>query len=484
MAAVHRRRGAICPGILEVISRSSDEMRSLDSGGGVIFALVALQWGWVTHGSHGVERGCSHESRRWRRGKIDKAGQTAARSVVNCRKELGGRWADGRVWFCIFERVATNPDFKPRIDRKRPVWKVESEGCVWIHTGEDCRVAADGADGLSSPHALLARMLSLFTQTRSQCFSLDTRLDDWAHHRVPHHEKIDGFSLLSSAEPCARSLRWAASVTRKIGKLRLYLDKKLREVTRPYVWFTVLSPSSSPQPRSQLALDDTDQVSLHLLIHTRDVFADVLARIGDAGTLLRVSAPPRGRATNGTRVAERGIPCIHESKSSESGRAQLFARSSLSYHLVHPPSHLSATFWLSDMYELVDERQLLNRMSMGNYEDGEDYDVDVFLWYPSSRPEVVMLAGADNGAEIPFIYGREADDGLDDASLDWPPPSPTYSMVSDFMFPGRLEMDNAGYSNFFSSGLVLTSRQVTRRLDGFMRSFRKYLHRAIQRLKA
>ena len=43
---------------------------------------------------------------------------------------------------------------------------------------------------------------------------------------------------------------------------------------------------------------------------------------------------------------------------------------------------------------------LLGRMSTGDYDDDAEYDVDVFLWYPYSRPEVVVPAGVEYGVEV------------------------------------------------------------------------------------
>ncbi|TCD66834.1 hypothetical protein EIP91_000912 [Steccherinum ochraceum] len=123
-------------------------------------------------------------------------------------------------------------------------------------------------------------------------------------------------------------------------------------------------------------------------------------------------------------------------------------------------------------------------MSLGSYNDGEDYDFDVYLWYPSSRPEVVVPEGVDLGPEIPLIYERQLDDQLDDATSEWPSLSSTYSAASDYDFPCKRDMDKAGYSRFFSSGLVLTSQQVTRRLDGFIRTVGKHLKAIVQRFKA
>lgn len=75
------------------------------------------------------------------------------------------------------------------------------------------------------------------------------------------------------------------------------------------------------------------------------------------------------------------------------------------------------------------------------------------------------------------------------------------SVLSDFAFPGRREMDKAGYTNFFTSGLVMTvrrgpsfasvllrlihpqSQRVSHRIDGWLLTLREHLKAVVQRFK-
>ncbi|THH33632.1 hypothetical protein EUX98_g491 [Antrodiella citrinella] len=132
------------------------------------------------------------------------------------------------------------------------------------------------------------------------------------------------------------------------------------------------------------------------------------------------------------------------------------------------------------MYELARERLLLSRMTSGIYNEGEDYDVDVYTWYPSSYPNIIVPWDGV-GRELPSVLERELDDEIEEScEADSPPVSPTYSYVSDFEFPAKRYMENAGYSNFFCSGLVMTSQHVTRRVDGFLRSVQGHAKRFFQ----
>ncbi|EKM61079.1 uncharacterized protein PHACADRAFT_247445 [Phanerochaete carnosa HHB-10118-sp] len=80
-----------------------------------------------------------------------------------------------------------------------------------------------------------------------------------------------------------------------------------------------------------------------------------------------------------------------------------------------------------------------------------------------SSPALRHLYGRnedENGASAhPSVY-RPSVDSQDDIqpSFVTPPPSPTYSFISDYVFPEReheTEMDVAGYSRVFTAGLTL-----------------------------
>ncbi|GJE86155.1 hypothetical protein PsYK624_022350 [Phanerochaete sordida] len=129
----------------------------------------------------------------------------------------------------------------------------------------------------------------------------------------------------------------------------------------------------------------------------------------------------------------------------------------------------------------------------------EDEDYDVYLFWPSSPESHVLLserlsrgtlsevssptlhnAPASNEGHLstyPSVYrpSIDSEDGMQAASII-PPPSPTYTFVSDYVFPEREQetgMDVAGYSRIFTAGLALTSRQITRQIGTFYRDLQR-----------
>lgn len=137
-------------------------------------------------------------------------------------------------------------------------------------------------------------------------------------------------------------------------------------------------------------------------------------------------------------------------------------------------------------------------------DEGEEDEYDVYLFWPSSPASHVLLserltqgqraeaasptlghrprhnehgASASPSTSYPSVYrpSIDSDDGMQPARMI-PPPSPTYSFISDYTFPEREQetsMDVAGYSRIFTAGLALTSWQITQQIGTFYRDLRR-----------
>ncbi|KAL4241234.1 hypothetical protein ABKN59_000288 [Abortiporus biennis] len=99
------------------------------------------------------------------------------------------------------------------------------------------------------------------------------------------------------------------------------------------------------------------------------------------------------------------------------------------------------------------------------YED--DYDYDVYLFWPSGRPDGEFQGDFVDVLELPTITHTQSE--LEDRIYEWnyqheaflPPLSPTYTTASDIVFPDiEASAQDAGYSRLFRAGLHATSRHV------------------------
>ncbi|OBZ76971.1 hypothetical protein A0H81_03677 [Grifola frondosa] len=126
------------------------------------------------------------------------------------------------------------------------------------------------------------------------------------------------------------------------------------------------------------------------------------------------------------------------------------------------------------MREFIPQEYLPGLVTRG-YED--DYEIDVYLFWHSVRPYVVLPADpSDAFYETPLIPEDHETGGFERDTVEFPPMSPTYSMTSDFVFPDRGARNNdisaIGYSAFFKTGLFSTSSSLTRHLDRIVRKLR------------
>lgn len=55
------------------------------------------------------------------------------------------------------------------------------------------------------------------------------------------------------------------------------------------------------------------------------------------------------------------------------------------------------------MSDLAREREILRRMSFGEYDGDTEYDVDVYLWSPSSRRHLIIPASGGYGVEVSLV---------------------------------------------------------------------------------
>ncbi|GJE86150.1 hypothetical protein PsYK624_022300 [Phanerochaete sordida] len=131
-------------------------------------------------------------------------------------------------------------------------------------------------------------------------------------------------------------------------------------------------------------------------------------------------------------------------------------------------------------------------------DEAEEYDV--YLFWPSSPESHALLSeqlsrgNVSQQASSPTVYrpstdtarrasaypsvyrpSLDSEDGVDILAAARPS-SPSYSFISDYVFPERepeTVMDVAGYSRIFTAGLTLTSRQITRHIGGMYRDLRR-----------
>ncbi|KAI0347299.1 hypothetical protein BDW22DRAFT_1342137 [Trametopsis cervina] len=113
------------------------------------------------------------------------------------------------------------------------------------------------------------------------------------------------------------------------------------------------------------------------------------------------------------------------------------------------------------------------------YDELEEYDYDVYLYWPSSSHGVLMPADSDYSDEpiSPLELGSDTtDDELE--VLEIGPSqllslSPTFTVDPDFVFPSDESttqgLDENGYSRLFRMGLVSKSRKFTRHLDDILK---------------
>jgi len=124
------------------------------------------------------------------------------------------------------------------------------------------------------------------------------------------------------------------------------------------------------------------------------------------------------------------------------------------------------------MYDFVQDRYLAG-IKGGLVQDDEEYDTYLF-WSSTGH----MVRSSWDSFEVfeehlPETQFNDQFDTPDEfESPYFPPLSPTYSIDSNFVFPDVASERNIGileYSKLFRSGLFLRSRNLTRRLDYFMR---------------
>ncbi|KAI0347286.1 hypothetical protein BDW22DRAFT_513056 [Trametopsis cervina] len=126
------------------------------------------------------------------------------------------------------------------------------------------------------------------------------------------------------------------------------------------------------------------------------------------------------------------------------------------------------------------------------YDDFEDYDYDVYLYWPSSSPGVLVPAYSDYSDEpvSPLNLASDTEDELE--ALEIGPSqllnfSPTFTVDPDFVFPADESttqgLDANGYSRLFRMGLVSKSREFTRHLDDILKGAWQTVASSLRNLK-